>query len=110
MLGNVRRTALIGASVAALAVVLTGCTVSANRTTTPEGLERVVADSLEESVGQRPEVDCGDDTVDLRDGNVVHCDVNTQGYDTKYDATVEIEDVSGSKYSVSVQVADTPKG
>ncbi|WP_420370317.1 DUF4333 domain-containing protein [Curtobacterium sp. L1-20] len=90
---------------------LTGCSVhaSVNHTTTPAGLERVVADSLEKSVGQRPEVDCGDDAIDLEDGNVVHCDVNTKGYDVEYDATVKISDVDGAKYSVDVSVADTPK-
>ncbi len=106
---SARKSALVGTTVAALVVVLSGCAVSANRTTSPEGLARVVADSLEKSVGQRPEVDCGDDSIDLQDGNVVHCDVNTAGFDTKYDATVEIGDVDGSKYSVDVQVADTPE-
>lgn len=109
--GLTRRTiGLLGIGLAAT-IGLTGCSVhaSVNHTTTPAGLERVVADSLEKSVGQRPEVDCGDDTIDLRDGNVVHCDVNTKGYDTKYDATVTISDVDGSKYSVDVSVSDTPK-
>lgn len=105
-------TRLTGVGLAVLmGLGLAGCSVhaSVNHTTTPAGLERVVADSLEKSVGQRPEVDCGDDTIDLKDGNVVHCDVNTKGYDVKYDATVTISDVDGAKYSVDVSVADTPE-
>ncbi|MDM7889302.1 DUF4333 domain-containing protein [Curtobacterium sp. RHCJP20] len=91
--------------------VLAGCTVStsANRTVSPPGFERAVADALEREVGQRPLVDCGEDPIDLVEGNTVHCEIGADGDTTVYDSTVEVGDVEGTDYSVHVQVDEQPK-
>ncbi|WP_083402582.1 DUF4333 domain-containing protein [Curtobacterium sp. MCBA15_008] len=106
-----RRMLATGMIGAAVALAASGCSFSASvhSTVSPSKFETVVADALEKSVGQRPQVDCGDDAIDLEDGNTVHCDIGAAGDATKFDATVEVRDVSGSKYSVHVEVADEPK-
>lgn len=106
-----RRTLATGLIGITLALAGTGCSfsTSVHSTVSPAKFESVVSDALEKRVGQRPQVDCGDDAIDLRDGNTVHCDIGASGDATKYDATVEVRDVSGSKYSVHVEVADQPK-
>lgn len=105
------RTASTAALLFATTVGLTGCTFSAsvNRTVAPSSFETVVADALEKSVGQRPQVDCGPEPIDLRTGNTVHCEIGAEGDPTKYDSTVEVTRVDGSDYSVHVEVAETPE-
>ena len=105
------RTVLAAVTGTALVAVLTGCTVSAsaNRTVSPPGFERAVADALEREVGQRPLVDCGTDPIDLVEGNTVHCEIGAEGDTTVYDSTVEVGDVDGTDYSVHVQVDEQPK-
>jgi len=107
-----RNAGTAGVLLAAVVLALTGCSASAtvHRTVSPAKFESVVADALETSVGQRPQVDCGDDAIDLQDGNTVHCDIGAAGDPTVYDSTVEVRDVSGAEYSVHVDVADEPKG
>ncbi|WP_395821638.1 hypothetical protein [Curtobacterium flaccumfaciens] len=65
----------------ALAVTLSGCTVStsSSRTVTPDAFERVVVDALADVSDATPEVDCGADDIAIEDGAEVHCDVNTAG-------------------------------
>jgi hypothetical protein len=106
-----RRMLAAGTIGVALALAATGCSFSSSvhSTVSPSKFESVVADALEKSVGQRPQVDCGDDAIDLEDGNTVHCEIGAAGDATKYDAAVEVRDVSGAKYSVHVEVADHPK-
>ena len=106
------RTKLTASSLL-LAVVLTGglagCSVQANRTVSADKFATTVADALEQQVGTRPDVDCGDDAVDLVDGEEVHCDVNTPGFDEVYDSTVVVSTDGGDDYSVDVTVDSEPK-
>jgi hypothetical protein len=95
---------------AVLAVGLAGCTVQANRTVSASAFATTVADGLEESVGQRPDVDCGDDAIDVVDGEEVHCDVSTPGSDVLYDSVVTVSTDGGDDYSVAVEVDEEPKG
>ncbi|UXN24753.1 hypothetical protein N8D74_14480 [Curtobacterium flaccumfaciens] len=98
----------------ALAVTLSGCTVSASssmsRTVTPDAFERVVVDALADVSDATPEVDCGPDDIAIEDGAEVHCDVNTAGYDVVYDSVSTISTDGGEEYHVDVRVADQPKG
>jgi hypothetical protein len=98
----------------ALAVTLSGCTVSASssgsRTVTPDAFERVVVDALADVSDATPEVDCGEDDIAIEDGAEVHCDVNTAGYDVVYDSVSTISTDGGDDYHVDVEVADQPKG
>jgi len=107
--------ASIAASSLLTAVVLTGalagCTASAsaNRTVSADKFATSVADALEEQVGTRPDVDCGDDAIDVVDGEEVHCDVNTPGYDVVYDSVSVVNTDDGEDYTVSVTVDSEPK-
>jgi len=98
----------IGAAVL-VTVGLAGCSVQANRTVSADAFATTVADALEETVGQRPDVDCGDDAIDVVDGDEVHCDVSTPGYDVVYDSAVTISTDGGDDYSVAVEVDEEPK-
>ena len=98
----------IGAAVL-VTVGLAGCSVQANRTVSADAFATTVADALEETVGQRPDVDCGDDAIDVVDGEEVHCDVNTPGYDVVYDSVSVVNTDDGENYTVSVTVDSEPK-
>ncbi|WXF92650.1 hypothetical protein WDV91_08725 [Curtobacterium flaccumfaciens pv. flaccumfaciens] len=95
----------------ALAVTLSGCTVStsSSRTVTPDAFERVVVDALADVSDATPEVDCGADDIAIEDGAEVHCDVNTAGYDVVYDSVSTISTDGGEDYHVDVEVADQPE-
>ncbi|ROS50335.1 DUF4333 domain-containing protein [Frigoribacterium sp. PhB24] len=101
-------SALISASV--LTVGLAGCSASVNTTVSADKFATTVADALEEEVGTRPDVDCGDEAVAVVDEAEVHCDVNTPGYDVVYDSTSVISTDDGKDYSVAVTVDSEPKG
>ena len=108
--------ASIAASSLLTAVVLTGalagCTASAsaNRTVSADKFATSVADALEEQVGTRPDVDCGDDAVSVVDQAEVHCDVRTPGSDVVYDSVSVISTDGGDDYGVAVEVDSEPKG
>lgn len=97
-------------AVVVLGGVLTGCSAQANRTVSADSFATTVADALEQEVGSRPDVDCGDDAIDVVDGEEVHCDVSTPGADVVYDSTSVISTEGGDDYSVSVTVDSEPKG
>lgn len=105
-----RAASLIGGL--ALAAALAGCSVtaSANLTVPASQVADVAASALEDEVGIRPEMDCGDEAVDLVDGEVVECVLTDPTTSSEFDAPVTIEDVDGSDYRVDVEVADTPRG
>jgi hypothetical protein len=96
-------------TVVVLTGALAGCTASANRTVSSSKFATSVADALEEQVGTRPDVDCGDDAIDVVDGEEVHCDVNTPGYDVVYDSVSVVNTDDGENYTVSVTVDSEPK-
>lgn len=100
-------------SIAALVaggLLLAGCTFSAgaNYTQSPEKVADLAAGALEEQVGTRPDLDCGDEQIDIVDGETVDCVLTDPGTGTSFDAEVTIEDVDGTKYSVDVQVGTEP--
>ncbi|MFD1858904.1 DUF4333 domain-containing protein [Aeromicrobium camelliae] len=94
-----------------LMLSLSACSISVNAGSTTEPADKVAGvamDALESEVGQRPdELDCGDDDITIEDGTEVDCVLTHQG--VSFDATVTIDDVEGSDYTVNVQVADTPR-
>jgi hypothetical protein len=101
--------AALGALV--LATTLAGCTASASvyRTISPEKFEATVIDALQKTSDATPEVDCGQKDIALKDGEQVHCDVNTKGYDVVYDSVVTISTKNTKSYSVHVEVDEQPK-
>ena len=94
----------------AAALTLAGCTASANLTVPADQVAELAADALEAQLGQRPDIDCGDDDIALVDGEEVDCLLTDPETETEYDTVVTIEDVDGTKFSVDVQVADEPNG
>lgn len=94
---------------AGLGLGLGGCSAHVNRTVSVGKFETVIADALEKSVGQRPVVKCGDDSIDVVDGEEVHCDIGAEGDDTVYDSVTTISTDGGGDYSVHVEVDHSPK-
>ena len=96
---------------AAVAVLLSGC----NFSFTPQipvvaGSDVAVAveDKLEQDVGTRPEVDCGDDDVPLEVGTSLTCVLTDPGTDLEYDVVVSFTKVTGTDYEFDFTVADSP--
>ena len=87
--------------------VLTACSFSANLTvpasTIAADAERALAD-----IGEA-DVDCGDESVGLVNGEVVECELTDPATGTLYDLTVTLSEVDGTEYHVDVKVADEPK-
>jgi Domain of unknown function (DUF4333) len=101
----------ISATAAVLGVLVLGAcsvTASANRTVGAEQIADEAEGALEEQVGQRPDIDCGDDQVDLVDGEVVDCELTDPGTGSEYDTTVTLSNVDGTNFDIDVQVADQP--
>ena len=105
-----RRLLSLGALVALPAsLLLAGCSFSASAglTVPASDIEDTAAGALEEQVGTRPDLDCGDERVKLVDDTTVDCTLTDPSSGSEYDAVVTISDVEGAKYHVAVQVADT---
>lgn len=107
-----RRLLSIGALVALPAsLLLAGCSFSASAsaslTVPASDIEDTAAGALEEQVGTRPDLDCGDERVKLIDDTTIDCTLTDPSSGSEYDAVVTISDVEGTKYHVAVQVADT---
>lgn len=102
------RLALLAAAAGLLATALTGCTFSASATASPEEIATLAEDALEAEIGQRPEIDCGEDSISLEEGSVVPCLLTDPATGSEFDADVTLSKVDGTNVTVSVQVADTP--
>lgn len=104
----IRSSALVLAAAAGL--LLTGCTVStsANFTQSPDTVAGIAADALEEQVGTRPDLDCGDEQVDIVEGETVDCVLTDPGTGTSFEAEVTITEVDGTEYNVGVEVGSEP--
>ncbi len=101
---------LLGLGLAGVTLLLSACTVSVNRTVTPGQVADIAADALEAQVGERPEMDCGDETIDLVDGTSVLCALTDPGTGSVYDAIVRLKHEAGaSDFTVSVEVASAPR-
>lgn len=102
------RLALIAATAGLLATALTGCTFSASATASPDEIASLAEDALEAEIGQRPEIDCGEDSIPLKQDSVVPCLLTDPSTGSEFDADVTLSKVDGTNVTVSVQVADTP--
>jgi hypothetical protein len=104
------RTSRLALLVAAglIATALTGCTFSASATASPDEIASLAEDALEAEVGQRPEIDCGEDSIPLKQGTTVTCLLTDPASDLEADADVTLTKVDGNNVTVSVKVADTP--
>ena len=96
---------------AAAAVLLSGCSFSF----TPQipevpaaDVATVVADKLEAQVGTRPDVDCGNNSVQLEVGTTLTCVLTDPGTDLEYDVVITFTEVKGTDYAFDFKVADSP--
>ncbi len=107
---RLKMSMLVVGLAATSSLALAGCSVSANLTVPAASVAETAADALEQSVGERPEMDCGDDAVDLVDGTTLECDLTDPASGAVYGSTVAIEyEGEGTDYAVSVEVDETPK-
>jgi hypothetical protein len=108
--------ALLRPAAAALAlavglVAFTGCSVSVTKTVSADTVAEKAADALAREVGQRPEMDCGDDDIAFVAGTEVDCVLTDPSTGSTFDAAVTLEKVGDDdEMGVSVQVAQTPRG
>lgn len=102
------RLALLAAAAGLLATALAGCTLSASATAAPDEIATLAEDALEAEIGQRPEIDCGEDSIPLEQGSVVPCVLTDPATGSEFDADVTLSKVDGTNVTVSVQVAETP--
>lgn len=102
------RLAILAAAAGLLATALTGCTFSASATASPDDIATLAEDALEGEIGQRPEIDCGDDSIPLKEDSVVPCLLTDPASGAEFDADVTLTKVDGTNVTVSVQVADAP--
>ncbi len=96
----------------AAAVLLSGCNFSFTPqipTVAGSDVATAVEDKLEETVGSRPDVDCGDDDVKLEVTATLTCLLTDPGSGLEYDVVVTFTEVTGTDYKFDFKVADSPE-
>lgn len=93
----------VGLAVASLAACSFG-----TPTVPADDVAELAEDALEEQVGQRPEIDCGSEDIEVVDGDEVTCTLTDPATGSEFDAVVTFSGVDGTDYKIDVQVADTP--
>jgi hypothetical protein len=110
---NATRPAL-GLALAATALCLAGCSFSIGNagpaSVDSSRVEDLGEDALEEQVGYRPLIDCGDEQFALEEGESRTCVLTDPATGTQFDADVVLSDIDGDRFHVDVQVAETPIG
>lgn len=108
-----RPTLRSGSALAAitLAAALTGCSASANFTVDPDAFATEVANTLQQQVGADtpPNIDCGDESIDIVEGETVECELTVPDVTDIWDTTVTITEVDGTEYGFDVEVAEDPR-
>lgn len=110
-----RHLAAVPVATLALAA-LAGCVFSPGVNSAPtvpaDELATLAADRLEETVGVRPTIDCGDDDIAVTANTSVTCLLVDPGVGLEYDVVISFTEVttsaSGVDYSIDIQVADAP--
>ena len=95
----------------AAAVLLSGCNFSFTPqipTVAGSDVATAVEDKLEQTVGSRPDVDCGDDDVKLEVTGTLTCLLTDPGSGLEYDVVVTFTKVTGTDYEFDFKVADSP--
>jgi hypothetical protein len=103
-----RYTAVLPLALAAFG--LAACSAEAGPTVSGEDLADAAADALEEQIGQRPEVDCGDDSIIVSQDKEVECLLTDPSTGSEFDTTVTFTGVDGQEWDIDVQVASEPNG
>jgi len=91
----------------AAALLLAGCTGSISFTVPASTIADKAEDALEEEIGSRPSIDCGDEkAVKVLNTTSLDCTLTDPATDLEYDVEVSISDVNGTKYVVNALVAN----
>ncbi|MGV8859357.1 DUF4333 domain-containing protein [Rhodoglobus sp.] len=102
------RSAILALAVASTAL-LAGCSSEPPVEVSASSIASTAASALEQSIGELPEIDCGDDMVELKNGTTLDCVLTDPALNEDFDSEVTIKDVDGANYSVSVSVAEEPR-
>lgn len=88
--------------------VLSGCAFipSGPPMIDPDDIAETAEQALEDAYDVSFSVDCGNDDVELDEGENVDCVATERETDLEYDADVEITDVNGDRYEIEVELAD----
>lgn len=97
--------------VAIAGVAVLGACSSGTPTVEPDELGQKAAESLQQEVGSpvTPDIDCGDEAIDVVEGDTVDCVLSLEGDPAQYDTVITFTSVDGSEYTISSEVADTPR-
>lgn len=105
-----RSRSLILVPVAAVAMLLAGCTFSVGMNTAPtvppEEIENAAAGALENTTGVRPDIDCGDDPVPIEEGRTFTCLLVDPVAGLEFDVAITFNDVDFPRYYFDIKVAD----
>ena len=91
----------VGLAVAALAACSGTSTISG------EELAESAEDALEEEIGERPDIDCGEDDIEPEEGMEVTCVLSDPASGTEYDTTITFTSADGDDWDFDIQVAET---
>ncbi|WP_187350641.1 DUF4333 domain-containing protein [Glycomyces terrestris] len=106
---SVRTLALLPAAAACFG--LAACGLFGPPTVTAAEVAEAAEDALEADIGQRPEIDCGDDDrIAVEEGAEVDCVLDDPATGEEYDATVTFTGVDGGEWHADVEVASAPNG
>ncbi|EAR25058.1 hypothetical protein A20C1_00681 [marine actinobacterium PHSC20C1] len=104
----VLRSAILALAVASVALIA-GCSGEPATEIAASSIAAAAAAALEQSTGELPEVDCGDDIVELKNGTKLDCVLTDPKLGEDFDSRVTISAVNGASYSVSVEVSEEPR-
>ncbi|MEV8255090.1 DUF4333 domain-containing protein [Rhodoglobus sp. NPDC076762] len=102
------RSAILVCAVAT-AALLSGCSSEPPVEVSASSIAATAVSALEQATGESPEMDCGDETVELKNNTTLDCVLTDTTLNEEFDSEVTITDVDGASYSVSVDVAEEPR-
>lgn len=93
-------------------VLLSGCKFAVGETTAPTEDPAKIAEAaegaLERQTGVRPEIDCGDEPIPIKENNSVTCLLLDPVAGLEFDVVITFSEVEGSQYFFDIKVADVP--
>ncbi|CAO1650695.1 DUF4333 domain-containing protein [Salinibacterium sp. NG22] len=102
------RSAILVLTLASTALIA-GCSSEPPVEVPASEIAATAAGALEQSTGELPEMDCGDDSIPLKNGTKLDCVLTDTTLGEDFDSRVTLSDVNGANYSVSVEVSEEPR-
>lgn len=104
---SLSRTLTLAAIAFGAVALITGCT-GPTVTDTQQNIAESAETALENQAGIRPEIDCGTETIELRNGLVVNCVLTDPTTDEDFATSITIIGLDGADYEMGIEVAATP--